>query len=154
MFFSRGKNKIQDLAKMQDLYDVYTYNHENNDLYTTSYKTYKSILVDYYKSMMNEVLNGYRYKLPSGLGYIYVTKRLVNVRNLTRHGIDWVESVKNKKVIYHLNNHSKNYIYRFKWYKENSIIPNLYYYKFVASRANKRELAKIIKNRQCDYFEK
>jgi hypothetical protein len=154
MFFSRGRNKIQDLAKMQDLYEVYTYNHEGNDLYDISYKMYRDVLVDYYKAIMNEVLNGYRYKMPSRLGYLYVTKRLVNVRSLTKHGIDWVESVKNKKVIYHLNTHSKNFIYRFKWHKENSVIPNLYYYKFVASRANKRELAKIIKNRQCDYFEK
>ena len=153
MYFSRGKNKIQDLSKMQDLYDVYKVNHEDNTPYNISYEIYRHVLVDYYKAIMNEILNGYRYKLPHRLGSIVVTKRLVNIRKLTNHGIDWVESVKNKKVVYHLNAHSKNYIYRFMWHKENTLVPNLYFYKFVASRSNKRALAQIIKNKQCDYFE-
>lgn len=153
MYFSRGKNKIQDLAGIQDLYKAYLDIYSNNELYNISYDLYKSILLEYYKKLMKEILNGYLYKLPNRLGYISITKRLVNVHSLTRHGIDWVESVKNRKVIYHLNTHSKNYIYRFKWHKDNTLVPNLYFYKFVATRSNKRELASIIKNRKCDYFE-
>lgn len=153
MFFSRGKNKIQDLAGVTDSYKFYTDRYKDNELYNINYELYKKLVVEYYTAIMGEIFNGYRYKLPHRLGYLYITKRLVNVRKLTNHGIDWVESVKNKKVIYHLNSHSKNYIYRFMWHKENAVVPNLYYYKFVASRTNKRALAQIIKNRQCDYFE-
>lgn len=153
MYFSRGKNKIQDLAGVIDSYNFYIGKYKDNRLYNIKYKLYKNLIVDYYTSIMNEIFRGYRYKLPHRLGYLYITKRLVNIRKLTNHGINWVESVKNKKVVYYLNSHSKNYIYRFMWRKENTKVPNLYFYKFVASRTNKRNLAQIIKNRQCDYFE-
>lgn len=153
MYFSRGKNKVQNLHGLQDMYEYYKQEVEFNKAYLVEYDIYSSIIKEFYKRLMEDILMGYEYHLPYRFGYITIIKRQVNIHSLTRFGIDWVESVKNKKVIYHLNNHSKNYIYRFKWQKENSLIPNLYYYKFVASRTNKRELAQIIKNRKCDFFE-
>jgi len=153
MFFSRGKNKVQDLHNLKDSYVHYIDNLDDNKTYEVGYELYRSIISRYYKLLMFEILHGYEFRLPFGFGYMNIIKRKVNIHSLTRFGIDWTESVKNKKVIYYLNSHSKSYIYRFKWAKETSKIPNLYFYKFVASRENKRELARIIKNRECDFFE-
>lgn len=154
MYFSRGKNKIQGLDGLAEVYKYYIDYNKGNELYDINYKLYKSILIEYYKTVVSELLyKGYSLKLPYRFGHIRIIKRKIDINNLTRFGINWVESVKEKKVIHHLNMHSKNYIYRFKWEKINTLIPNLYFYKFVASRSNKRGLAQIIKNRQCDYFE-
>jgi hypothetical protein len=151
-FFGRGKNKIQDLEGIRKVYNYYI--SKNANIYAVNYDVYKKILYTYYKEMMSDILKlGYELKLPCRFGSIHIIKRKVNIQKLDRFGIDWVETIKNKKVIHHLNLHSKRFVYRFKWEKENTLIPNLYFYKFVATRANKRELAKIIKNRQCDYFE-
>lgn len=153
MYFGRGKNKIQDLRGLSDMYNYYVERFDN-DLYKVDFKIYKEIINKYFKAIMQDILyKPYKLKIPHRLGGIRIIKRKVNINKLTRFGINWPETVKHNKIIYHLNSHSKNYIYRFKWEKENSITPNLYFYKFVPSRQNKRELAKIIKNRECDYFE-
>lgn len=153
MYFSRGKNKLQGLHNMLDSYNYYLGRVKDNSAYEVEYSVYREIIVKYYKQIMQEILHGYEFHLPYRFGYVGIIKRKINIHSLSRFGIDWIESVKNKKVIYHLNSHSKNYVYRFKWTKDNTIIPNLYFYKFVASRENKRELARIIKNRECDFFE-
>jgi hypothetical protein len=151
-FFGRGKNKIQDLEGIRDIYNYYVL--KNSDIYIIDYNIYRDILRSYYKEVMSDILKlGYEFKLPFRFGSLHIIKRKINIQKLDRFGIDWVETIKNNKVIHHLNLHSKRFVYRFKWEKENTLIPNLYFYKFVATRANKRELAMIIKNKQCDYFE-
>lgn len=155
MFFGRSKNKIQGLYNLSSIYKYYLSNTKGNKLYDVDYKIYRGIIEEYYSKMILEIIEKtYELKLPYRFGSIQIIKRKVDVNNLTRFGLNWVESVKNKKQIYHLNNHSKGFVYRFKWNKENSLIPNLYFYKFVPSRTNKRKLAFAIKNKLCDYFEK
>jgi hypothetical protein len=154
MYFGRNKNKIQGLHGIHDIYDFYFSKLKGNELYDVDYKIYRDIINKYFYVISKEILYGaYEMKFPHRLGSLRIIKRKVDINKLTKFGIDWVETVKNHKVIYYLNSHSKNYIYRYKWIKGNMTTPNLYFYKFVSSRANKRELAKIIKSKQCDYFE-
>lgn len=152
MYFGRGKNKIQDLYSIHDVYDYYTDGVE--ETYKVEFELYKEVVSAFYKEIMYEVLNnGYEFKFPFRLGSLHIIKRKIKINGLTRFGIDWVETVKLKKRVYHLNPHSKGFVDRFKWEKHNALVPNLYFYKFVASRDNKRMLAKIIKGRKSDYFE-
>jgi len=154
MYFSRGKNKIQGLHNLRDVYKFYIESIGDNELYKVDFKTFKKIITTYYLRMLDDVLyKGVEYKFPYRLGKIRVIKRKVDVNNLNRFGIDWTESVKYNKQIYHLNNHTNGFVYRFKWIKENTNVPNLYFYKFVPSRMIKRKLAQVIKNKLCDYFE-
>ena len=67
--------------------------------------------------------------------------------------IDYAESKKTGKVIYHLNEHSNFYKYRIYWNKQNMITPNKTKYQLVMTRDNKRHLAQIIKNHIRDYRE-
>lgn len=153
-YFSRGKNKLQNLHNTVDCYKFYNNSIDSNKLYKVDYKIYKRVLSDYFKEVMRSIIyDGIIFHMPLRLGYIRVTKRKITVDKLNRFGINWVETVKHKKVIYHLNQHSKGYVYRFKWDKENCYIPNLYFYKFVPSRSNKRTLAHVIKDNKVDYYE-
>ena len=45
------------------------------------------------------------------------------------------------------------YKYRYWWNKIDMVVPNKSWYQLVATRANKRRLAQIIKNRELDYCE-
>ncbi len=154
MFFSRGPNKIQNLHNLKDIYKYYLSSLGDNELYKVDFKVFKSIIVTYYLQVLNDVLyKGVEYKFPYRLGRLRIVKRKIDINRLNRFGINWVESVKHNKQIYHLNNHSRGFVYRFYWSKENTVVPNLYYYKFVPSRMLKRQLAQIIKNKQYDYFE-
>ena len=66
--------------------------------------------------------------------------------------IDWAASKKLGKRIYHLNDHTGGYKYRFYWTK--GIIKNITAYSFIPTRTNTRTLAGILKdkNRELDYF--
>jgi hypothetical protein len=155
MYFGRGPNKIKDLHTLKDVYSFYIESVGSNEIYKVEFKVFKSIIEEYYLQVVDDILyKGREYKLPYRLGRIKIVKRKVDVNNLNRFGIDWVESVKNKKQIYHLNNHSRGFVYRYKWEKTNSLVPNLYFYKFVPTRTIKRKLAYIIKHNECDYYEK
>ena len=67
--------------------------------------------------------------------------------------IDYHESKVQGKIVYFLNEHSDYYKFRFLWSKKNSLLINKTRYQFVATRANKRRLAQIIKNKEHDYIE-
>jgi hypothetical protein len=154
MFYSRGKNTIQGLHNLKDIYKFYLTSVGDNELYKVDFKLFKFIVTSFYSQLADDIIyKGVEYRFPYRLGKIKVVKRKVDVNNLNRFGINWVESAKYHKQIYHLNPHSNGFIGRIKWEKANAVVPNLYYYKFTPSRTVKRTLAKAIKNRECDYFE-
>ncbi|MBR5796522.1 MAG: hypothetical protein IKY26_10290, partial [Erysipelotrichaceae bacterium] len=55
------------------------------------------------------------------------------------------------KLIFLLNEHSDMFKYRYWWNKVDVMVANKSKYQLVATRANKRRLAQIIKNRELDY---
>lgn len=65
------------------------------------------------------------------------------------------EDAKNKKIIiYHINNHSDGYIYKWYFDRRKCAIRNATYYTFLASRTHKRNLAKLIKeNNNLNFYE-
>ena len=68
--------------------------------------------------------------------------------------VDWQASRIAGKRVYHLNDHRDNYRYKWYWKKTNAIVQNKSLYSFTASRANKRELARLLKeDKSIDYFE-
>jgi hypothetical protein len=155
MFFSRGKNKVKSPYTFADLYDFYLKEVSKNDMYYIEQTEYISIVGDFYKYIMQDVIrkNGI-FKMPYGLGDLCIHKTKVKLDNLTYLNIDWAATVENGKQIYHLNEHSRKYKYFFHWSKKRKKVKNLFYYKLVMTRANKRLLAKLIKSNKYDYFEK
>lgn len=151
-FFSRGKNKVQDPYTLADMYSDYISDKEVGSLYYVTYSEYIDICTIFYKEISRLIIDeGIRFKLPFGLGEVFVLKRKIKCNS--KMPIDWVLSVKEGKRIFNFNEHTSGYGYKFFWTKP-CHITNKYMYRLVLTRANKRYLAKAIKQNKKDYFEK
>lgn len=85
----------------------------------------------------------------SGLGKLSLKKRkirkFIDGKFNKRLAVDWKESKKYGKRIYHLNEHSGGYKYLF-YFEQSKVLKNRTYYTFKVARQNDRYLAKILKN--------
>lgn len=152
MFFSRGPNKIQKPYTFREMYDNYIADKEEGSLYYVTYKEYVDICSLFYQSISKAIIEeGIKFKLPFCLGEVYIVKK--KTRTKGKLPIDWQLTVKEGKKVYNLNEHTGGFGYVFFWTKPY----NLKYkstYRLVFTRANKRGLAKAIKQYNKDYFEK
>lgn len=139
---------------VKDFYKYYIDNLEENSPYEVDYKTYRSILEDYFKYLRDEVIEeGNTIKIPGRLGQLSIIKQMPAHWNKNSLCVDFKATAEYGKTIYHLNEHSNGFKYRFRWNKTNLLIRNSAAYQLVMTRANKRRLAQIIKNRERDYVE-
>ena len=128
---------------------------EYDDFYNVGYKKYRSICEEFNKLIIDAILlKAKEFKMPFRLGTLRILKKEMNY-SVTKNKlkIDWQETNKQKKVIYHLNDHTDGFNYRWFWSKRKAIIKNKTIYSFQATRTNKRRLASLLKNKQVDYFE-
>jgi hypothetical protein len=121
-----------------------------------SWEEYKKVIHSCLKNIMHEILyNSKTMTLPYNLGELRIQKKKMDVGFLHNHNnlkIDWGYYQKTGKVIKHLNDHRDNCRYRFYWLCKKGPSGKSYY-KFEPLRERKRELAKIIKTTNIDYFE-
>jgi hypothetical protein len=145
------KNKFQNRHYLKDMYNFYISDKEKNSSYYVDSKLYRQILNDYISYIIESVLDGSIFYMPSGLGSIYVFKKKVS----PGYGMqpDWELSRKIDKVVYHLNEHSNGYKYNFKWDKLPCRFRNHRMYRLTMMRGVKRALAKYIKKLGTDYIE-
>lgn len=137
-----------------DFYQFYISNVEKDTVYSVEYKVYRSIVEDYFKYIIQEVMeNSKEFRLPCRLGYLSIVKRQPKNFDNKSLRIDYHESAIQGKAVYFINEHSNYFKYRFLWSKKESLLTNKTKYQFVATRANKRRLAQIIKNREHDFTE-
>lgn len=154
MFFGRGKNKNQDPYTIPDFYKAYKDKIEKGSPYDVSYNTFRDVLELYYKGIRDIIIDdGLPFKIPCNLGELQVVKKKINYNKMLPSSIDWVNTLKYGKVIYHLNDHSDNYKYLFMWNRAGAKLKNISKYRFVPTRTNKRKLASYVKNKVRDYFE-
>ena len=152
VFFSRGKNVIQDPYTFVDMYVDYISDKDIDSPYYVTYKEYVSMCSIFYKMIVKAIIDdSIRFKLPFGLGEVFVLKRKIKYNN--KMPIDWFLTVKEGKRIYNLNEHTGGFGYKFFWTKPYKIT-NKFMYRLVLTRMNKRYLAKAIKKNKMDYFER
>ena len=152
MYFSRGLNRVQNPYVLKDIYEFYIDEIGTNVLYDIDFGLYTDVVTDYFREVSDNILYKSRtFKMPFGLGYLNIVKIKVGI-DKKKMALDWKNSVKYSKQIFHTNDHTDGFKYRFHWSKPNSIV-NKYYYKLVMTRGNKRLLAKLIKSGSYDYFE-
>ena len=89
--------------------------------------------------------------MPLGLGYICVVKYKPKSYSSYSLSQDYKSSKEESKRIYHLNEHSNGYKYRFYWSKLPKTFPARYKYQLMLVRENKRHLAQLIFNK-TDYI--
>tara|TARA_R100000152_G_C6730695_1_gene155403 strand:- start:534 stop:998 length:465 start_codon:yes stop_codon:yes gene_type:complete len=116
-------------------------------------KLFRKICDDFNRMLIEEILlNSEEVRLPYRLGTVRIKKSKMKYDDKNKLKIDWAASKKLGKRIYHLNDHTGGYKYRFYWTK--GIIKNITAYSFIPTRTNTRRLASILKDkeRELDYF--
>ncbi len=150
----RGKGAIGATLGLRDSYKDFKKNEKLGPIFEIDYKLYRSICEAYNKNIVEDILlNAGEIMLPYRLGSIRIQKKKMKLEKESMK-IDWQASRAVGRRVYHLNDHRDNYRYKWYWKKSNAIVKNKTAYSFTASRANKRELARLLKtDNMIDYFE-
>jgi len=149
---NRSKNKIQIDYTIDDIYNYYHDMHKNDEL-NIDEKTFKKVLYTFNKRIFECMLeDSESFKLPKRLGTIRVKKVKMSFKEGSSCKIDWAMTKKYNKKIYHMNDHTNNYRYRFYWQKDSCNAVNKTAYCYEATRKNKRRLAYLLKNNLTDYY--
>ena len=141
-----------------DFYNSYMEFVKGNPLYEIEYKVFRAIIDDYFRYLRDELIeNGKEIKLPCRMGTLQIVKHKPKTYDITGKRrslrIDYGESKKLGKMVFHLNEHSNGFKHRFLWSKKAMLTTNKTKYQLVMTRDNKRRLAQIIKNHERDYIE-
>lgn len=151
---STGKNKIQDPYTIQDSYKAYLLANPEGSHFYLPYSEYKDITTMFFKHLMEQVVHkSLTIHLPFSLGYISVVKHRPVYKSIKNMVIDWDKSKAQNTHVREFNQHSNGCVYKFKWDRRFCFTVNKTVYAFTPSRANKREVARLIKNRLNDYYE-
>lgn len=135
-------------------YKSYLEYTENNPMYFVEYRTFRDIINDYFKYLRDELIEeGREIKLPCRMGTLCVVKHKPKTFTSKSLRVDYAESKKQGKIMFHLNEHSNYFKYRYYWNKQNMLTKNKTKYQLVMTRENKRRLAYILLHRLRDYTE-
>jgi len=151
MFFSRGKNRIRDPYNLSDIYPKYVEYVEKKERYILSQSDFINVCGEFNQRVVDNIIRGKTFYLPGGLGFINVEKFKSNKPKQEKY-IDWPNSVKYGKQIYHTNLHSDGYRYRIVWWRMWQSNQASKKYNFVPCRTFKRTLAKLIKEKEVDFI--
>lgn len=148
---SANKTKSYTIASF---YNDYLTNIEPNTVYDVDYTRYRAIVTDYFQYLRQRLIEeGRRIKLPYRMGSVQIIKSRPKHLDKRSLRIDYQSTKQTGKLVLLLNEHSDYFKYRYYWNKEDMVVPNKSKYQLVATRANKRRLAQIIKNRELDFEE-
>lgn len=135
-------------------YNDYLDSIERDTVYDIDYNKYRNIVTDYFQHLRQKLIEeGKMIKLPYRMGNVQIIKSKPKHLDKRSLRIDYQATKQTGKLIFLLNEHSDMYKYRYHWEKIDMVVPNKSKYQLVATRANKRRLAQIIKNRELDYQE-
>lgn len=149
----KSANKTSSYT-VPSFYNYYLDQIEQDTVYDISYELYRKIIIDYFSYLRDKLIeNGKKVKLPNRLGSIQIVKRQPKYWDSRSLRIDYQASKKENKLVYLLNEHSNFYKYRCYWDKGDMLVKNKTKYQLIMTRANKRHLAQIIKNKIRDFEE-
>ena len=128
-----------------------------------AYKTYAQVLKAFNQRLVDKLLfDNFEFTLPYRLGTLRIRKMKNRIadpsygKKATRFlKVDWANTKKYGKKVYHLNTHTKGYYFRMFWKKADAVFKNKSAYSFTPVRKVKRGLAAIAldPSRSIDYFE-
>lgn len=148
---SANKTKSYTIASF---YNDYLDNIEKDTIYDVDYTLYRNIVTDYFLHLRQKLIEeGKMIKLPYRMGNVQIIKSKPKHLDKRSLRIDYQATKEQNKLIFLLNEHSDMFKYRYWWNKIDMMVQNKSKYQLVATRANKRRLAQIIKNRELDYQE-
>jgi hypothetical protein len=149
----QSKGYIKNLRSIKDSY--ISYKEESKS--PIDYDLFRDIATTFFKEFLGYILEGNECKLPCGLGLFKIIKKK---RDLTKLRPNWKatkelwksnpDAEASKKIVYHLNEHTKGHYYKFYWKKGR--IQNVSVYSFIPVRSAKRNLATCILSDNKDYI--
>ncbi len=151
---SRPKNEFRTASK--ECYDRFC---ENNPSITLSFEDYKQVLYTFNTTLILHLLEtGDMVKLPYGLGELVINKykpkrfkTLVDGREIVNLAVNWVETKKAGKYIYHLNAHTDGYRYFWMWNWWKTRTKCAYIWKLEMARVHSRLLKTYLKKANSKY---
>lgn len=153
MFFGRGKNRVKNPYVLKDIYNEYISEVEEGSPYDISYNKFVALCEEFYKEVMEYIFDGGLYIFPHRMGEISIIGKRPKKLDKISMSVDWEQTNKLGKAVYHINDHSDYTKYRFHWSKVNCYVKNKTKYRLEFTRANKRKLASIIKSGEYEYFQ-
>lgn len=169
-----AKRKYPLDVGMKHFYKYYKSQLDSVELkegYDISEKLFGTILSEINLGLSNLILDGNYLQLPSRLGNVGIYKTEVlpyfnkkgELKNVI---IDWAstrklwkedeEAFKNQTKVYHKNDHTDKYVYKWHWDKRSCNFTNQTVYKFIPIRKAVRTLSARLKNPsyKTDYYTK
>lgn len=168
MIQQENKNIQYNLNRTKGKYNITV---SNNDMILSFFKEYKKfnnfnldpktlrkIHKKYYQKIMEAMIYKSKlYEIPYLGGYLYIQKKKIDFTYLKNKGqlkLDYKNSIKHNKKIFHLNTHTDSFRMKFKWKKDFILSRRVCNrYAFSAVRKRDRELSKAIFNKVTDYLE-
>lgn len=142
------RKQRHNFSKSKTLTDAFFYfkkNHPESNITLKQYLTFCKRLI---KKIVDEVLNGELVNLPHGLGYLWIKKYKTN---LNKPPIDFYETKKQGKTVYHLNFETNGWSAKWNWSRRKKQITNLCFYCFLPIRVNSRRLCKEMRENNGHY---
>ena len=152
------------MRNLRDSYKLYKQSAVN----PVDIKNYLLLTADYNKFLIDKVLAGKEVTLPSRMGTLSITGKKQQIKfdedgKVIGLAPDWVktkqlwenntQAKREKKRIFHTNDHTDNVRYKFLWSKRNVLVENKTLYSLRLTRTNKRAVhSKILEGAQYKTF--
>lgn len=174
---ARNYNKKYKVTKtIKDAYNIY---REDNPIGVNK-KVFVKVCQEFNKLIMNKIVNqSFEFRLPYRLGFLRVKKCrqtieiIDNKLNTVRLKPDWkscweywykiypdmtradIVAIPNKKLIYHYNDDTNGYYYRYYWDRRQCVVKNQALYKFRPTMGVKKLLITNLQDedRINDFYE-
>ena len=117
------------------------------DIGELTFDQYNTAIQRYLKWMANTLLDVGSIIL-CGLGKVEILGR---ERDLNRLRVDFVQTKKLGKTVYHLNEHTDGITYSFRWFKSKVRVRYKFAYKLIISKPNRRTLFKLVTQHNKEY---
>jgi len=175
-YIKRGKNRIKPDYGIRDFFKYYKDNAKEPII---DYKKFVAIWKDCAEVIVRLIV--YRnldFSIPARMGNLQIRKIKSKVflnpdgsLNKNKMAVDYkaswekwrkeypdltieeIAKLKNKKPVYHLNEHTDGYRVKWVWDKFTCTVKNQSIYSLKMTRQNKQEVSKAIKNYKTDYYE-
>jgi hypothetical protein len=147
----KSKNRFQNVINNSEIYPDYVEWIEKEREDVLSRQDFIKLTAEFNKRVQDGILDGKRFVLPYVIGWVEIQKkRKMRKRNVM--AIDWKRYEETGVLTAFDNDHSDGWIYKIIWnFRSRDSFINKY--SFIPTRAMKRKLAKIIKERTNDYYQ-
>lgn len=150
-----GRDRVRDSYTLQDMYKEYVKEYPEGHIYYLDYTSYIDITTAFLKYLNEQIVyKSATVTLPFRLGRVSVAKYKPHYKSVKNMTINWTKSKELDKHVVNFNEHSNGYLYRFWWDRTSCQVEFKTMYRFIPVRSMKRTVAKLIKNKENDYFER